>query len=262
MKTLRKIGIVTLASSLTLVSALAAPAGSPVAESIATFGNWGVGILWVFFGIEAIRTIGSLSHPKGGTVSSAAMGKVGDWLKKRAKKAVAKEVRVDREAMKEYTWLVDLKNKVEALPATVPASSTIDDELNDVKNVLHKEEREERRFNRRVRQLLNEVDDFKKAIGEPGNTKIKQIEDELAALNNSLILNMANGQRFECALKGKAYSKTGVDASLKFTAAQVNSLKDRKQKLLEIVNKSITLDQAIVAEMKNMEKITAQIRNS
>lgn len=262
MKTLRKIGIVTLASSLTLVSALAAPAGSPVAESIATFGNWGVGILWVFFGIEAIRTIGSLSHPKGGTVSSAAMGKMGDWLKKKAKKAVAKEVRVDREAMKEYAWLVDLKNKVDALPATVPAGSAIDDELKGVRDVLHKEEREERRFVRRLRQLLNDVDGFKNAIKEPDNAKIKQIEDELNALNGLMILNMANGGRFECALKGKAYSKTGVDASLKFTTAQVASLKDRKQKLLEIVNKGITLDQAIVAEMKSMEKIVTQIRNS
>lgn len=262
MKTLRKIGIVTLASSLALVSVMAAPAGSPVAESIATFGDWGVGILWVFFGIEAIKTIGSLSHPKGGTVGSVAMGGLGEYFKKKARKALAKGVRVDKEAMKEYTWLVDLKNKVEALPATIPTGSTFDKELKGVKDDLSKEEREERRFNRRLRQLLDDVDDFKKAIKEPDNAKIKQIEDELKSLNNLMILNMANGGRFECALNGKAYNTVGVDASLKFTAAQVASLKDRKQKLLEIVTKSISLDRAIVAEMKNMESIIEKVASS
>ncbi|MFH0701080.1 MAG: hypothetical protein V2A62_01445 [Candidatus Woesearchaeota archaeon] len=256
MKTLRKIGIVTIASSLALGSALA----SPVAESIASFGTWGLWILGIMIGVEAIRTIASLSSGKG-TVGSAAMGKMGDWIKKRAKKMGTKEVRVDTEAIKEYTWLRGLKARVEATPATLPVGTPATGPINDIKTELNKEEREERRFNRRIKQLMEDVEEFKNAIGEPNHTKIKRIEDEINALNGLMILTMARGGGFECAMEGKKFDK-GTDASLKFIAADVGTWPKKRAKMLEIVSRAISLDEGIIIEMKKLEKIVKEVRNS
>ncbi|MEK6938593.1 MAG: hypothetical protein AABX04_06110 [Nanoarchaeota archaeon] len=243
MKTLRKIGIVTLASSLALGSALA----SPVAESIATFGTWGLWILGIMIGVEVIKTIAN--HTKVGAGAVEGAGKLssttGDWLARRAKKIMAESVRVEGEAAAEYKWLKVLNDDINA----VKDLNTLKSAINKAKTDLRKEEREERYFMRRIEKLLRDTDEFTKKI--PGSAAIiAPMTKTIRVYNQTLIKNMARGGEFEKEMakemgKGKSFS----------------TWKAKHDKLVDILSESVSADRGIVAEAKNIEKATIELKN-
>lgn len=251
MKTLRKIGTVTVASSLALASALA----SPVAESIATFGSWGLWILGIMIAVEVVRTLASLSHPSGkGTIGSAAAGKLGDWVKKRAKRMATKEIRVEGEAGAEYKWLEDLRNKVNASNGSKAS-------LDDIKSDLRKEEREERRFNRRLEQLLDDAIEFKKGVGDPSvNVQVDRIIAAINPLNKRLILFMAREGKLEHVLERKKWTKQTPNVN--YADASYNPWNKRKAEILSILDDSISADRGIVVEVKKLEDISKKVKSS
>lgn len=247
MKTLRKIGIVTLASSLALVSTLA----SPVAEQIANFGYYGKWVLGVLIGYEVIKTIAA--HAPAKKAVSLAGGKLGEWIKKRAKKLGTAEVRAEGEAAAEYKWLADLRAKV-------AGSTGKRAELDDIKSDLSKEEREERRFQRRLEKVIDDADAFKKKLSDPTATsQIDRILNALRPLNARLILNMARGGRFEFALGKKDFKKGVIDEKY---STDLTTWKKHQAKMLEILDESISTDRGIVAEVKSLEALTKTILNS
>ncbi|MFA6461634.1 MAG: hypothetical protein WCV90_05150 [Candidatus Woesearchaeota archaeon] len=248
MKTLRKIGIVTLATSLALASALA----SPVAEQIATFGYYGKWVLGVLIGYEVIKAIAAHSPASKATVAIAG-GKMGDWIKKRAKKFGTSEVRAVGEAAAEYKWLTTLRTKVAG--ATGKKA-----ELDDIKSSLNKEEREERTFQRRLEKVMDEADTFKKRLSDP--TVTSQIDRSLSALrplSARLIFNMARGGKFEFALGKKDFKKGAID---KKYSTDLITWKKHQAEMIDILDESISADQAIVKEVQNLEALTKRILSS
>jgi|GEM_PF-2997480 len=258
MKTLRKIGIVTLASSLALASVLA----STVAEQIAEFGYYGKFALWTLVVVEGVKLVSSFSTSK--KVTSAVGGKIGDAFKKAAKKWGATAVRAEGEAAAEYKWLADLRAKVDGATGTK--------DIADIKSALQKEEREVRTFDRRVERLINDTNEFKKNLSDPSiSSQIDKILNGIDVLNKSLFVEMGREGKFEHCLDGTTYTPKGKGATAIDYGALVKTSRTvkkgttlvfdwakHKPELLKILDAAIAADRGIVTEIKNLEALTAK----